>query len=230
MINLFEQLNLEYIYQAGKNQLHWLSDNYFYDFYIPQYDCIIEVNGMQHYEDGRLFSIGVKDRDKKKEFIAKDNIKNYIVIDCRKSELEYIKTSIINSDVATLFDLSKIDWKLCDEYALSNIVKSVCEYYSLYEKSTYKISKHFHLAQATIIDYLKKGNLHNWCNPPYNPDRTKPILIYYNNVLLGEYQSAKYICDNSMNILNRDRISVSYIYSLCKNGKDYYGYNFKYAD
>lgn len=40
----FESLNIDYIYQLRKLHFSWIG-NYKYDFYLPQYDCILEIHG-----------------------------------------------------------------------------------------------------------------------------------------------------------------------------------------
>ena len=49
-INFLEQLHIDYIYQATKTNLQWCK-RYRYDFYLPEFNCIIETNGAQHYRD-----------------------------------------------------------------------------------------------------------------------------------------------------------------------------------
>ena len=89
-----------------------------YDFYIPQLSCIIEAHGIQHYKD-TLWSTKEyqQNNDKFKEEIALSHgIKNYIQIDCRKSNFKYIKQSILNNNqINNLFDLSKINWREIDK-------------------------------------------------------------------------------------------------------------------
>lgn len=77
-----------------------LCGNKEYDFYIKinNEDCVIETNGLQHYEDNgwkegkSLKEEQENDRFKKKLAIS-NGIKeeNYIVIDCRRSELKWVK-------------------------------------------------------------------------------------------------------------------------------------------
>ena len=76
---------------------------YKYDFYLIDYNYIIEAHGNQHYDEhgfGSFFE-GAKtlneeienDENKKKLAISKGY--NYIILDCRKSEFNYIKESCI---------------------------------------------------------------------------------------------------------------------------------------
>ena len=150
---------------------------YKYDFYF-EYDneqYIVETHGGQHYRDNTKFrrnysKIGIKENDKlKKELALENEIKeeNYIVIDCRYSELDWIKNNkngILNSRLAELFDLSKIDWFKVDKFACSNLIKNLCEYWMNNQNITIvETGKKFGHADATIRRWLKYGNKFGWC-------------------------------------------------------------------
>ena len=97
------QLNVKHERQYKTN---W-SQNKRYDFYLPDYNAIIEVHGEQHYRyTGRGRSLKEEqENDKFKEELAlKNGIKHYIVIDCRKSDSQYIKSNLFNSELNELFD------------------------------------------------------------------------------------------------------------------------------
>lgn len=85
-----------------------------YDVYFDD-NCICEAHGLQHYEEQKYFTNRTleeeQENDRLKEKLALANgIKEYIVIDCRKSDFEFIKNNVVNSRFAELYDLSKIDW------------------------------------------------------------------------------------------------------------------------
>lgn len=89
-----------------------------YDFYIPALSCIIEAHGLQHYKNSLWTSLEYQqNNDNFKENIALSNgIKFYIQLDCRKSNCNYIKQSILNNNkMNELFNLSKIDWEIIDK-------------------------------------------------------------------------------------------------------------------
>ena len=75
----------------------------------------METHGKQHYEDGfkgcggRTLEEEQQNDKNKYELAIKNGIKqqNYIVIDCSKSDLEFIKNNIINSRLNELFNLNK---------------------------------------------------------------------------------------------------------------------------
>ena len=92
-----------------------------------------------------------------------------IRINCFKSDMEYIKNSIFNSELINIFDLSCINWFECDKFSIcTNIIKSVCDYYNINSNiNKTEIANHFNLCLNTICKYLKKGNEFGWCK--YDP-------------------------------------------------------------
>ena len=132
MISLLNQLDIKYI----KEYKPLWSNNKRYDFYLVDYNYIIECHGKQHYGDSFFARKNIKTLEDeqsndiyKKELALSNGINEYVVLDCRKSDLKWIKNSILNSDLNNMFDLSKVDWLKCEEFALSNQVKKVCDYW-----------------------------------------------------------------------------------------------------
>ena len=126
MWNVLKELNIEFKTQLNKRDFDWCQ-NYKYDFYIPSLNMVVETHGGQHYEKGfescngrNLKEEQLNDR-LKKELALNNNIKNYIVVDCRKSELEWLKENIIK-ELDRYFDLSNIDWNLAWNNSLKNLV------------------------------------------------------------------------------------------------------------
>lgn len=171
--SLLDQLEIEY---TKEYKPEW-SNNKRYDFYIKDFNTIIECHGRQHYDNYTFSYCGGKtlqeeqDNDQyKKELALNNNINNYITLDCRNSELEWIKQSIINSELSNLFDLSNINWLKCEEFAISsNKVKEVCDYWYLHnninnERLTIThLAKIFNLSKSSIVNFLKKGRVLGWC-------------------------------------------------------------------
>lgn len=185
--SMLKQLNIDFEFQLTKNNFKWI-DDYKYDFYIPSLDLILETHGRQH---GRFITSGeltlvkkvngfkISKRndikiDSKKCWLAyKNRIDKYIQLDCYYSDMEYIKNSMLNSELANIFDLSNIDWNKCEEFALKNIVKEVCDYWREHKEinkediTTSNLAKYFKISKDTIRIYLKNGTKLGWCN--YNP-------------------------------------------------------------
>lgn len=114
MYNTLKQLEISTISQKS---FSW-SDNKIYDFYFTHnnLNIIIETHGKQHYEETRRKGARTlkeeQANDQYKYKLAMENgIDKYIVIDCRKSEFDFIKNNIIHSELAEIFDLSNVDWE-----------------------------------------------------------------------------------------------------------------------
>jgi hypothetical protein len=159
MICLLNQLEVDFETQKIFN---W-SVKKKYDFYLSPIKSIIETHGKQHYEESfcRLGGRTLKEEqynDKLKEEIAlKNGIENYIPIDCRYSEMKWIKESILKSDINKLFDLSNVNWSKCHEYACSSLVKTACDLWNNGIKSTEELGKQIKVNRNTVVRYLKQG-------------------------------------------------------------------------
>lgn len=250
MYNLLLQIRANFTYQLSKTTFEWCG-KYKYDFYIPELNCIIETHGRQHYEDcywGKASDAKLNDNAKEK--LAKDHgIKNYIVIDCRYSELEWIKDNIINSKLNDIFDLSKIDWETINLTALTNnIVKEVCDYWNNKRDNetaiTMALDNPWGIKNSyTIVRYLKTGDRLGWTN--YNPKEemrkcgskngkalAKKVEVYKDGEYIKTFDSLKKLEEASMSEFGII-FSVSGVSYFCLNGSKkgtYKGYVFKYVN
>lgn len=181
MFNVLDQLNLIFIPQLTKTTFNWCQ-NYKYDFYLPFVYYIIETHGIQHYKENNWSKIGgktlieIQQNDNIKMKLAlNNNIPNYIIIDCRYSELEWIKNSIMQSELPKLLNFKEedIDWLQCHEFACNSLVKTVCD---LWNKgiNVEEISKLVKISNTTIYKYLYQGTKLNICY--YNGQEEKEKL------------------------------------------------------
>lgn len=229
-------LNIEYISQFSKVNVEWCKD-YRYDFYFEYKNIkyIIEVHGEQHYSDtkGNWDDLeSVQTNDKNKYALAiKNDIKdeNYIIIDCRKSDFNYIKTNILKSNLSKIFDLENIDWLKVEEMTLKNIVKLVCNLYNE-GLTNLEITKKTGLCDVSVRNYLKKGNVIGWCDydsKEYHKSISKSIAIYKDGVLLNTYSSIAKLCKTSEQTYG---IKLHYVYiKKCIDGEmnNYKGFSFQ---
>ena len=112
MIALLNQIGIPYEYQLTKVNQKWCG-KYKYDFYFEHdgMKIIVETNGIQHYEKGFSNKNGqsvdeVKLNDLARKQLATKYVDKYIIIDCRKSEYDYITNQILNSDLKTIIDFN----------------------------------------------------------------------------------------------------------------------------
>lgn len=162
MINLLNSLGVFFVYQKT---FEW-SNSKRYDFYITSLKIIIETHGKQHYEEydrGERRTLEEEQaNDKYKHEMAIANgiePENYIVIDCRRSNLNWIKNSILNSRLAELFDLSGVDWKEIHKQSITSIVRSVCKDWNDGEHRLEVLARKYSLHTETIRRYLKNNNI-----------------------------------------------------------------------
>lgn len=159
LITFLNKLNIDF---KTQKTFKW-SQRKRYDFYIPLLNCIIETHGGQHYNNG-FESLSNKtleeeqSNDQLKECLAKENgIEHYIVLDCRKSELEWIKNSILNSELNELFDLSNVDWNECEKSSFNSYKKDILKKFENGETAV-QILKKSNLGSTTVYRYLRSHN------------------------------------------------------------------------
>jgi len=183
LFNVFEQLNADFQIQISRTIFNWCND-YRYDFYINKINSIIETHGMQHYKEKENHWSSLKeiqDNDEHKEKLAKQNgIKNYIILDCKNSTTEWIKDSIMQSNLPQLlqFEEFDIDWLKCHEYACSSLVKEVCKLWTNGVKNLQLIADKLKINPASVRNYLKQGEIIGWCN--YNAREVLKDKTYLN--------------------------------------------------
>lgn len=154
--NILEQADIKFKYQYGKSDALWCG-KYKYDFYLPDYNCIVEINGRQHYEDDwKDYKLQHKIDVAKKKLALNNGVDRYIEIDCRESDKDFIKQSIINSNLP--FNVKDIDYNQADKAALTNKLIQTCEIYNTHSDITIKaIAFMIDVSIKTVICYLKKG-------------------------------------------------------------------------
>ena len=105
--------------------------------------------------------------------MAENNgIKNYIVIDCRKSEFEWIVTNTQNA-LAYLLNLDGITWeKIWIDCQRSKLIQA-CEAWKekTEEETTKSLAKKLKVDKSSICRWLNIGTKYGLCN--YNPEMEK---------------------------------------------------------
>ena len=242
MTNLLMQLGIDFETEYNPK---WIKPKR-YDFYIPEYNMIIETHGEQHYKQqgrGRNLETEQENDKLKKELALNNGIEHYIELDCFKSNMDYLKENILNSKLNKLFDLTQVDWLKCEKYALKNIVKEVCNYWNNKQEceTTADLEKVFSLSRTSIIKYLHKGTKLGWCY--YDPkeekmkgssksgkSKGKPMEIFKNGISLGIFESC-YELERQSEELFGVRLLQRSIYLVCRGKqKIYRGFTFKYIE
>ena len=190
---LLEYLNVDY---NTEYSFEWLKDKQ-YDIYISSLNTIIEIHGLQHYEDCGLSKIGRTFKEECENDILKEekaklnNISNYISIDCRKTEFQWQTDHIKNSKLSELLDLSNVNWEKVYENSLKSYVVKA---YNLWNEkvSVLEISKKLKISTSTVQSYLHVCNQAGLCVYKGLGEMNKPVVclntgeIFKNLIEAGE--------------------------------------------
>lgn len=158
----FKQLKVELIYQPKRNLLPWCK-HYFYDFYDKKRKVIIEVQGMHHYKEVRVYKRSLQETkkvDKKKQKLALENGMTYLSIDCRYSKQEYIKQSLRKNKLLNQIyhpDYQKINFEECEKATLKSVYYEIYAYKKAHPTITYKKLKEiYNIDSNTISKAVRK--------------------------------------------------------------------------
>ena len=215
MANVLKQLDKDFIYQLNKSNFKWCG--YFeYDFYLPKHNMIIETHGEQHYIENKanywkpLEQEQINDLFKYK--CAKNHINNYIVIDCRYSELEWLKENIIK-ELSPYFDLSNIDWKLAWEESQNSLCIKAWKLWNSGIHNTVEIGNILNICRQTVAKYLKHGYIIGKCDYSVEKSRKEKGI---RNSGKNNSKSRSVIC-----------ITTNRIFYTLNEGSAYYNINIK---
>jgi len=199
MFNFFEQIQkLNKIKNFKREQtFKWLKYQFkgklrqgFIDFYfeLNNKKYGIEMDGEFHIKDNSMNGQTKEESkyiDNEKDILLKKYAIEPIRIDCRKSEMEWIKNHIMQSNPSLPqllnFKVNDIDWIKCHEYACNSLVKIACDLWNN-EIKIVEIAGILKVHRNTIVRYLKQGTIIGWCN--YIPEKEKEknfMLIHKNN-------------------------------------------------
>lgn len=236
---LLDQLQL--YYHKCEYRPDWAKP-YLYDNYFIYNDVeyILEMDGAFHYKE-------MKKSDRTLDEIRKiDQIKtslaiqhgiNVIRIECMDSSYDYIKNNILSSELNDIFDLSNVDWTLCNEKAQKNLIKEACDLYMSGLHDLNEISHRLHVHYSTVYNYLKNGAKFNWCD--YDPKRAiqiardkkaKRIAIVDDNEKVIHVFDGLRPCERDMKDIYGIVVYRNSIVNACKTHKPYKGFNFRFAN
>lgn len=162
-----DEFEAEYVFEWSKSvPVPWKPEGkkMIYDIYLPGYGIIVENHGEQHYRlegfNGKLDGQRIQENDKAKRDIAlRNNITHYVELDCRKSDEQFIRRSIMDSMLPNILGFSEddIDWASCDEYASGSLLVKSCDMWRGGEHDKNKIAQAIHIHPGTVSKYLTKG-------------------------------------------------------------------------
>jgi len=219
MYNLLKQLKITFDYQYTPKWCKYEYENKIhrgtYDFYLLDYNLIIEMDGgLGHGNKNTSYFKTPKETkfiDDEKDRLAKEHNVNIIRIKCDYGSLDrftYIKNNTLNSNLSTLFNLSKIDWNMICKYSCKSLLIEICKYRNLYSMTTTQIGCHFNLHYGTIARYLRCGNSLGLCS--YDPKEETKIR----SSKAGKKSRKKVICLTT-NKVYESLLSASIDFKIC---------------
>lgn len=128
MFNVLKQIETTFEYEYSPE---WIGQKR-YDFYIPNKNLIIEMDGGFHFTDVPTYNQTVeevKEKDDYKDKIAKEHGINVVRINCyykNKNRLEYIKENLIK-ELSSFYNFDKVDWNTVYKNSCESLVYKVAE-------------------------------------------------------------------------------------------------------
>lgn len=139
------------------------SENKRYDFYLLDFNTIIEVHGEQHYiggferKGGDSLEVNIENDKLKKSLANENEIDDYIVIDARKYSYQWIMDSIMDSELKDILNLSEEKLKGFNFDINSSRIKDVWNLWNSGVKNAKNIELTLKISRASVFRYLKLG-------------------------------------------------------------------------
>lgn len=200
---LLDRLGINYITQFSYEKT---KERKRYDFYLCDFEAILELHGRQHYEQQNRVGARTLEEEQlndraKREFALSKGIKeeNYHEVDCRESTLKYCKPNLIKAlEQYVDISLSDEEWKKLELDSQRSNFLEVIELYNRKGGTAKSISDEYGLAHGTIHTYLKKGHDLGLCiyNGKENADNLQSIPLVGINIETGvikEFKSYKHV-------------------------------------
>lgn len=166
--NLLREVNAEnFEYEYSPD---W-TDGHLYDatFTKNGQRYVVEMDGDLHFRVARNMKqteqdlINRQTRDRIKDNLAKENDVIMIRINCSPADVRHISKEIKNSLLATLFDLSDIQWNDI-QYTNKTRLQLICDTYNQIQTSAAQIGKLLHINKDEVVVYLNKGTRLGLCD------------------------------------------------------------------
>lgn len=227
MYNILHYLNIDFKREAV---FEW-SSNKRYDFYLPTENTIIEMHGIQHYKpnkfgmDNEDFIKNIENDEFKKSNALINGIDTYIIIDCRKSNFDFIYNNIINSELAISNLINSDELK---ELIVSKSTSSVkLDSLKLWNDGlkVKEISDKLNIGTRTVSRYLKEFEELGKCEyDPYRGNKNKKMKTISK---INDNNEIVYTYINYLE-LKKDYYNIGSISEAIKNNKKHKGFYWNY--
>ena len=163
MFNLLSNNNIQF---ENEKMFEWGS-RHRYDFYLPEQNAILELNGIQHYEERSGFTRRTLKEQQvddlfKKQLAKKHKIKIYLEIDCRDTSFEVMEEKLF-LDLNKKLNLNLENFKTAFEQSQRTILKPICEDWETGTFTVVELAKKYKFTVKSIRTTLKKGTNLGFC-------------------------------------------------------------------
>lgn len=188
--HFLDQLNIEFTRE-------YRIENLRYDVKIDNTNYIIEMDGGFHFNNNNMTGetiLDIQTKDMKKSKLAEQYGFKVVRIDARVSSCEYIKNSILQSELIDLLnistDIQNIDWIDIDKKSQNSIFYTVVQLYNDGYTSYDNISQKLNikLNPTTIYNYIKRGQQLGLCQYKSNK---KKVRCIQDNIVFESIQAAQ---------------------------------------
>lgn len=173
LMAFLEQLQIPFVHQyTVKFTKDHRSVYYKYDFYDQKHALIIETHGSQHYEPGTFERVGgyalekIQKIDAEKAQYAAETLQlQYVALDCRRSEPNWIRREILQK--LSFYPLDAVDWTAVRQSANQSVVLQIIEL-SKQGYTQKQIGEIVHMNPSTVYCKLrqaKKDGLYDGITP-----------------------------------------------------------------
>lgn len=124
MIALLNENEIVYKYQKVFTKLKLKR----FDFYLPDYDVVIETHGKQHYEEFSAWYKKTHESDVVKKSFCENNNISYVEVDCRTSNFDFIIKNInktILKDILVIHSREKLIKRIKDLEKIKDVDKII---------------------------------------------------------------------------------------------------------
>lgn len=167
-----------------------------YDFYISSLNTIVEVHGIQHYEQtnrkgARTLQQEQENDSLKKDLTISNGIENYIVIDARESNLNWISKNILKSNLSTYLNIMESDF--INLNLKHNLI--TLRIWNLWNSGlgVMAISEEMKMSKKAVGGYLKTGSVLGKCSYDsvnrYDKIKKSVVKLAYNGEYISRFES-----------------------------------------
>lgn len=225
--NILIQLEIDF---ETEKSFKWIGRKR-YDFYIKDLNTVVEIHGSQHYFKEHIFRKTISfEKQKRYDLLKKvkaiEHGLKYVEVDCRNTDLNWLKKSMMSNKQLRLFiDFDKINWNLAYQNSLKSKVIETCQMYNDGVLETNIIAQQLNISSSTVWGYLHIGTEIGICN--YDNKKLHDKKVHINS---GSFQPKEIICLTTGNVFNSiseaNRFygtNYSNISACCKNTREYSG-------